>query len=265
MESLINIFSGNIPLMIGGSILLVLLLVTNKLLQDTSASILSKIISKIFNKKKIPTISDSMIKIFEIINSELAVIKNEMKADRAYIFEFHNGDYFVSKNSRYKMSCTYEKVSGGVSLEAKNLQSIDVTLIWDDYLKPFFIELDDNNLPSGFTYYYDYEHRCQLNSVCKRSKDILFVNVAEMDDHNGPTKSMLEKQGISYMIQVPIKSSSGVIYGIIGFDYLSKKSKFKDIPICDVCRLAKQIALLWENDEITKTNAMNYKIGDYKK
>lgn len=261
MTDIYNTIYANIWLAVGGSVLIFVLFLINKLLEYKSISLLTKF-KKILKRKHKPIISNNMIKIFDIINSELAVIKKEMKSDRAFIFEFHNGDYFVSKNSRYKLSRTYEKVSYGISLESINLQSIDVTLVWDDYLKPFFVKVPEDNLPFGFFYIKDEENDC---SVCKSKDDTILIDVNKMDSFDGPSKIMLENQGVKYSILTAIVSSSGVIYGILGFDYINTTLDLKDVSISNICRLSKQIAMLWESDETLKTDALKYKLGDYKK
>jgi hypothetical protein len=93
---------------------------------------------------------------------------------------------------------------------------------------------------------------------------MLFINVDKMETIDGPSKIMLESQGVKQCLLIPIVSSSGIIYGILGFDYIHNILNINNVHFCDICRLSKQIAMLWENDEHLKTDAMKYKIGDYK-
>lgn len=260
MNNIFSVINSNIILAIGGSLLIAIVILINKILEDRLLRITKSFLSK-FKKKKIPAITNNMIKTFDLINSELGIIKSELNSDRAYIFEFHNGDYFISKNSRYKLSRTYEKVTAGVSIESVNLQSIDVTLIWDNYLKPFFVKLTEEELPFGFSYIKSIDNKC---NICKFNEHIMLINVELMDSYDGPSKFMLENQGIKYSILLPIISSNGIIYGILGFDYMNTLLDLSNIKLCNLCRLSKQIGMLWENDEHLKTDAMNYKIGDYK-
>lgn len=262
MTEIYNIIFANLWLAVGGSVLIFILIIMNKILEYKSINLFGKF-KKILKRKYKPVISNNMIKIFDIINSELAVMKKEMNADRAFIFEFHNGDYFISKNSRYKLSRTYEKVSYGISLESINLQSIDVTLVWDDYLKPFFVKLPEDNLPFGFFYIKDEQKDC--NDICKIKENAILIDVNKMDSFDGPSKIMLENQGVKFSVLNAIVSSSGVIYGIVGFDYINTKLDLNKISISNICRLSKQIGMLWESDETLKTDALKYKLGDYKK
>lgn len=62
------------------------------------------------------TIKDS-IEIGNKIDQILDNLMEETGADRAYVFQFHNGSYFYTGNSIDKMTNTHEKVGKGVSHE----------------------------------------------------------------------------------------------------------------------------------------------------
>ena len=63
----------------------------------------------------------------ENVQKALDFTRNEITADRAYIFEFHNGDHFYSGNHQQKFSCTYESLNSGVSSESMRLQDLRVS------------------------------------------------------------------------------------------------------------------------------------------
>ncbi len=239
-------------------VLLTIIILINKVAQDKILNFFKIIYKKIISKEKnIIHINEEILYVFETISTDLTTIKSKCNSDRASIFEFHNGDYFISKNSRYKMSCTYEKTSPGVSSEALNLQNLDISLFWDDFLKPFFIKSEDS-LPEGFLRLSAEPASCSLKS-CSSTNSVFLIDVAKMSNEERITKSILEKQGISYLIMQSITNSKGVVYGYVVFDYLDEKPDLKNIRICDICKFTKQIALLWESDEVQKNNAMKYK------
>jgi hypothetical protein len=66
--------------------------------------------------RKRKTIKDS-IEIGNKIDRILEDLRNETGADRAYVFQFHNGSYFYTGNSIDKMTNTHEKVGKGISHE----------------------------------------------------------------------------------------------------------------------------------------------------
>lgn len=68
-----------------------------------------------FSKRK-RTIQDS-IEIGNKVDKILDVLIEDTGADRAYVFQFHNGSYFYTGNSIDKMTNTHEKVVTGVSHE----------------------------------------------------------------------------------------------------------------------------------------------------
>lgn len=235
-----------------------IIILINKVANDKILFLFKTIYKKITSKEKnVIHINEEILYVFETISTDLSTIKSKLNADRASIFEFHNGDYFISKNSRYRMSRTYEKTSPGVSSEALNLQNLDITLFWDDFLKPFFIK-EETNLPDGFERLGPEVRSCSLRS-CTSTDSLFFIDVAKMSNEERITKSILERQGIEYLIMQSIKNSKGVVYGYVVFDYLDDKPDLDKIRYCDVCKFTKQIALLWESDEAMKNNAMKYK------
>jgi uncharacterized Rmd1/YagE family protein len=66
--------------------------------------------------RKRKTIKDS-IEIGNKIDRILEDLRADTGADRAYVFQFHNGSYFYTGNSIDKMTNTHEKVGKGVSHE----------------------------------------------------------------------------------------------------------------------------------------------------
>ena len=59
----------------------------------------------------------------------LAELRSATATDRAYVFQFHNGDRFLNGDSRLRMSCTCESVSNGVSREQQGSQEILVDTV----------------------------------------------------------------------------------------------------------------------------------------
>ena len=61
------------------------------------------------------------------VDKALEYTLEQLKADRVYIYEFHNGEHFYSGNHQQKFSATYECVSAGISSESLNLQNLRVS------------------------------------------------------------------------------------------------------------------------------------------
>jgi hypothetical protein len=55
---------------------------------------------------------------------DLTELLVQMKADRAFIMQFHNGMYYANKGSQMKMSCTHEIVREGISREQEDMQDM---------------------------------------------------------------------------------------------------------------------------------------------
>lgn len=80
------------------------------------------------NKKK-PDMVKETLKVSELINSKIEHIKDEFKADRVWVAQFHNGgNFYPTGKSMAKFSIIYETVSGNASSIQNNLHNIPVNL-----------------------------------------------------------------------------------------------------------------------------------------
>ena len=112
----------------------------------------------------------------------------EMKADRAYIMEFHNGDAYFSGRGQQKFSCTHEVVEEGISSEC---------------------ELSQNHRVSNYHHY--------INKMISEGS-YFFQDVEEIEEQT--FYQMIHRKGIKSIYNVPIKTLSGKIVGILGVDYV---------------------------------------------
>lgn len=216
-----------------------------------------------FFSKKQHYPSNDVLKMVDTVNSDLATTRILMKSDRASIFEFHNGDYFISKNSKYKLSCLYEKTSAGVSEEAKNFQNIDVSLIWDGFLEPLIFNKTKQKTPGFF----EIENEITKCLYCQKKKDLFLIDIEKLDaDTNGYVKTMFENHGSKYMIIIPIRNSENIVYGFIAFDYIHEEVDFEflnELPFCEVCKTSRSISYLWQKNETNKLKAIFLNIKKY--
>jgi hypothetical protein len=117
-------------------------------------------------------------------------------ADRAYIYEFHNGETFYSGNHQQKFSCTYEVVNIAVSAESMNLQGLRVST-FNDYIKDVL----------GIT---DGEY---------------FASTDAEKIENPLIKNWLQSRGIESSYSFPIKTLNDGIVGILCIDFTKNKTK----------------------------------------
>tara|TARA_R110000744_G_scaffold159963_4_gene276103 strand:- start:492 stop:1109 length:618 start_codon:yes stop_codon:yes gene_type:complete len=109
-------------------------------------------------------------------------------ADRAYVFQFHNGGHYYSGRGQQKFSCTHEVVGHGISAEHVNSQNHRVSSY-----HPYIVELLEN----GF---------------------FIHADIEEIKD--GAFLRLIEKKGVKSILNVPIKTLNGKIIGILGVDYV---------------------------------------------
>jgi hypothetical protein len=88
------------------------------------------------------------VKVFEMdrnIHDMLVELRVEVNADRACLYQFHNGQVFSSQNPVWRVSCTHESCSVGTSHEMGRGQSmLSSSLI--DLLTPLFTKLPQKGI-----------------------------------------------------------------------------------------------------------------------
>lgn len=117
-------------------------------------------------------------------------------SDRAYIYEFHNGETFYSGTHQQKFSCTYEALNIGVSAESMKLQGLRVST-FNDYIK------DVLGVTNGAHF--------QLNDI--------------QDIKNPLIKNWMQERGIQSSFAFPIKTLNDGIVGMLCIDFTKRKSK----------------------------------------
>ena len=125
------------------------------------------------------------------VYTALKYIMEEMKADRGYIMEFHNGEIYFSGRGQQKFSCTYEIVEEGISPESHHSQNHRVSN-YHNYI---------NEIVTDGYFLYD-----DITNI----KDQAFYQ-------------MISRKGIESIYNVPIKTLDGKIIGILGVDYVKNK------------------------------------------
>ena len=182
----------------------------------------------------------------KFINDLVVEIRNTLKADRCYIFEFHNGEYFSSRESRWKVSQAYESCDEGVSSQGNDFRDVDVSMLWSSF-EIFFSHLEDS-LPNGISVYKPNAPYCKDKIVCNPPKRMYIFKVSDIE--NRFHKSILEREGVKYMIHTPILNENDDVIGVIGIDYIDEldfetlQYNF-DFSFCNLCRASDQIAYSW--------------------
>lgn len=136
------------------------------------------------------------------IYTALNFVMEQMGADRAYIFQFHNGSYYMSGRSQQKFSCTHETTTQGVSRESGYSQ---------------------NHIVSN---YYEY-----IDSIVKK-ECFFFQSPDEVGDH--AFSALMKAKGVQSIYNIPIKTLNNKIIGILGVDYVKSCVKDCELSVCDI-------------------------------
>lgn len=153
---------------------------------------------------------------------ENATIKNEhillllkrliktLDADRAYIFEFHNGNYFSSGLPMQKFTCTYEVVEDGISAECHNPGEYRV---------------------SNFNEY--------IMNIIKQ-RDFIIEDVDGMQE-KPLLKNLLIQKGVKSLYNFPIRDIKDKTIGFIGVDFVKENIKLSEENINQLRAAAKLV------------------------
>jgi len=164
---------------------------------------------KWFNKSQQCKLEKAASKNSEIIKL-LKAILTDFDADRAYVFEFHNGDYFFSGMPMQKFTCTYEVVADGVSAECHNPGEYRMSN-YNDYIGAIIHDRD------------------------------YFVEEVDKMDSDALLKSLLTKKGVKSLYNVPIRKFSGKTVGFIGVDFVKNKKILETETVNSLRSAAKLI------------------------
>lgn len=130
-----------------------------------------------------------------IINNALEDMLKSGAADRAYIFLFHNGEYWYTGKSKTRLSCTFERVARGISPQAGNLQGLPISLY-----QPFIDVVADTGM--------------------------IYEDINKIEDYS--MVEILRIQGIKSIILKPIYHDN-LLIGLIGLDYVTRPPSLQEI------------------------------------
>lgn len=248
-----NLFNSQIGLFVTLVTAFIIIWVINKLLGDIILKILGKFYRKILQvSDPKSTINNKIQNIITDINSDLSDLRRDFNADRAFVIEFQNGEQFSSKFPVWKFSINYEKTKSNITYEAKELQKIPATLVWDDFLTIFF--KDDNGTRKELPGVTLINKNLICSGGCKIPRGVYFFDVSKMSMDLGPFKAMLEKQSVSYLICSPIINREGTPDGIVGLSYCDENDYVldDDLDFCRICKFAAQLDLTWQMNKTSR-------------
>jgi hypothetical protein len=176
-------------------------------------------VKSILDKRKVkPDMVTEALKVSELITSKIDHIKDEFKADRVWVTQFHNGGHFYpTGKSMAKFSIIYESVNTGVSSIQTGFQNIPVNLFSksiNELLENDIIEIPDYKDETIATYGLKYaaeESGCKSSYLFSvKTIDDKFIGTLGLDFTKRKTK--LDMESINHL-QVHATSIGGVLMG----------------------------------------------------
>jgi hypothetical protein len=142
---------------------------------------------------------DDEVKFSRNLTKELEKIRKEVKADRIWIAQFHNGGRFLGSlqmDSMKRISVTHEVVAAGVSREQSSLSGVLVS---------FFSEMINDLLNE------DHKHYTQEHVKNDPEIELLF-----------------RQRGTEKMHVLAMRDIEGTLIGILGVDYVENPPDLSD-------------------------------------
>jgi len=144
----------------------------------------------------------------------LAALRNQVKADRTAIFQFHNGSLFQCKNQMWKVSQTHESLSTGIKPCIGDVQGILSSCV-STLIYPLW-ENDLSNF-SGIEKISPEHCGCPNKNKCKLPNGVYFIETAKLED--GFVKGLLISEAIKYKVISPLLDSFGNRVGFLAVSY----------------------------------------------
>jgi hypothetical protein len=170
------------------------------------------------NRKTKPDMVTEALKVSELVTSKIDHIKEEFKADRVWVTQFHNGGHFYpTGKSMAKFSVIYESVNVGVGSIQTGFQNIPVNLFSksiNELLENDVIEIPDFKDDTIATYGLKYaaeESGCKSGYLFSvKTIDGKFIGTLGLDFTKRKTK--LDMESINHLL-VHATSIGGVLMG----------------------------------------------------
>jgi len=167
-------------------------------------------------KKKKPDLVQETLKVSELITSRIEHIREEFKADRVWITQFHKGgNFYPTGKSMAKFSVMYETVGIGVNSIQSNFNNIPVNLFSksiNQLLENDVIEIPDFKDETVSTFGLKYiaeESNCKSGYLFAiKSIDEKFIGTLGVDYSKRKTK--LDMESINHL-QVHATALGGVL------------------------------------------------------
>ena len=165
-----------------------------------------------------PDMIKDALAVSEVVHTKIDELKEEVKADRVWITQFHNGGHFYpTGKSIAKFSMIYEVVEAGINSIQNNFQNIPVSLFsksTNQLLENDIIQIPNFKDSEATTFGLKYiaeESGCKSGYLFAiKSIDHKFIGILGVDFVK--TKTKLDEEQIQYLT-LQATAIGGVLYG----------------------------------------------------
>ena len=176
----------------------------------------------------------------KMIESELDIygtltgLLTSLGADRAYVFQFHNGAIFSFRNPVWKLSCTHPSVRPGYSKGYDSMQDVIASTVIE-LIAPLYGIYGPGTAA----------HPCKACVECaKHGRGLAVFDVEQMPETT--TKGTLQTRGVKSMAFTPL-IHDGEIGGFMGLDFCTASAEeVATRCLADLCKASTRVSSMLE-------------------
>jgi len=176
------------------------------------------------NKKRIETVPVEQVKRDIRIYDILADLRNKTGSDRSFVFQFHNGSVFTTRNHVWKITRTHESVNTGIKPCIGELGNMISSSVHELLLPLWDTDLTNR---SGISKISPDMCTCLSKENCNFPHGVYLYTVEKMSE--GYVKGLLMAAGVQYLVTTPLLDSENNRIGFIGLDFCWKEANVNSV------------------------------------
>jgi hypothetical protein len=179
-------------------------------------------------------ITEQMVQSELGVYAELNDLLTSLNADRAYVFQFHNGAVFSFRNPVWKLSCTHPAVRAGYSKGYDAMKDVIASTVIELIAPLYGIYGPGTSI-----------HPCHGCLECsKQGRGLAIYDIDQMPETT--VKGTLQNRGIKTMVFTPL-IYNGDIGGFMGVDYCnSTVGNVSKQCLAELCKASTRVASMLE-------------------
>jgi len=172
------------------------------------ASVVAVYIRRLLARPKKMDVLQESVRMYQQIQKRLEFGCHDLRCGRVHLYEFHNGERFLSANQMFKLSCTAEAVQN-----ASGIRDVLQCHLVSIYLPEVGVLFGDTEVP-GVRVLQVKDPDGRTHEVHQVVEDVL---------NEGKLKTSMLTYGATAMYNVPVIDASGFLIGFLSAHFMDEK------------------------------------------